>query len=556
MVMLKEGASAVDGVEMAIKVLEDRVITNAGFGSNLSIDGTVECDATLVDHCGRSGAVGAVSQIRNPISLARLVLQNSLHEMSLRRIPPNLLVGEGAVDFAEEHGIPILPHDFLISDGARERYIKWKVELDKAEAGEDELNDSSLSLELNTGFDLQYEEFARQRSRAEHIQSMQNAVLRRKHTRSFRGRKILAKQEVGSHNPPPRKSSFDPDSPESWSTNAQSMERLPVSEILLRSDKHGLQDSIHFDGRQNPGGPLTLPQVKTGTQDPEDVNMTKIREADTREPELTAFVQQDGQPNSDSLSSSDLSLQLPSLSPSPPLVNNSRVSPSAELSDHEETVPTAPSSPRSTESGFQENRSDVITDTVGVIAVDSHGRIAAGSSSGGIGMKHRGRVGPAALVGIGSAVRPIDPDDKERTSVATVTSGTGEHIATTMAASLCADRLYNNLTKSRRGRLETASENIVMDNFIKNDFMDHPSVKYSTSSGAIGVLAVKKTKDGIYTYFAHNTDSFALASMHSDEHVPVCTMSRNLADGSIAQGARAMKYKRKSQHSSTGMGSG
>lgn len=60
MTFLNNGGSAVDAVEIAIKVLEDKEITNAGFGSNLAMDGTVECDATIIDHYGRSGAVGAV----------------------------------------------------------------------------------------------------------------------------------------------------------------------------------------------------------------------------------------------------------------------------------------------------------------------------------------------------------------------------------------------------------------------------------------------------------------------------------------------------------------
>lgn len=62
MSLLSEGGGAVDAVEMAIMVLEEKEITNAGYGSNLSLDGTVECDATIVDQHGRSGAVGAVGR--------------------------------------------------------------------------------------------------------------------------------------------------------------------------------------------------------------------------------------------------------------------------------------------------------------------------------------------------------------------------------------------------------------------------------------------------------------------------------------------------------------
>lgn len=83
------GGSPMDAVVEATTVLENSQLTNAGFGSNLTLNGDVECDASVMDgsNC-LFGALGAVSGIKNPVLLAKCLCQQQQHRSSHGRIPP------------------------------------------------------------------------------------------------------------------------------------------------------------------------------------------------------------------------------------------------------------------------------------------------------------------------------------------------------------------------------------------------------------------------------------------------------------------------------------
>jgi beta-aspartyl-peptidase (threonine type) len=116
--LLAGGGSALDAVEAAIVVLEDEPVFDAGFGSHLNLDGRVECDAIVMNGATlRAGAVAALQHIRNPIRLARAVLENSPHMM---------LVAEGAERFAKQHGIPLCAPEDLVSPAEREAWSHCK----------------------------------------------------------------------------------------------------------------------------------------------------------------------------------------------------------------------------------------------------------------------------------------------------------------------------------------------------------------------------------------------------------------------------------------------
>ncbi|KAL9127711.1 MAG: hypothetical protein Q9217_003462 [Psora testacea] len=518
MTFLNNGGTAVDAVEIAIKVLEDKEITNAGFGSNLAMDGTVECDATMVDHYGRSGAVGAVGCIRNPIHLARLVLEHSTRPLSLRRVPPNLLVGPGATDFAAELAVPVVHPDLLVSPAAGERYSRWRADLDKvgtAEESEDgDAPDVSPSVKEDQERDKKLE--------AQSLELTPCWNESQPYSPSLKAAEPPTYVEVGdsaatSHNAKRRRlwSSTEP------GTDGQ-------ESVKSYDDDDDADDNNNIDDNL----PWLQPQLLAPTD----------RRLSHREHSFRPISSEE----SDRQGKSMPGTPPPTRADTPSALSEPALDSQASVKEYDDH----PASPRE----------DEITDTVGAIAIDCFGNIAAGSSSGGIGMKHRGRVGPAALVGIGTAVVPVEPEDKEKTCVATVTSGTGEHMATTMAAGTCAGRLYTSTYRSKYGGSESTDDDTAIRSFVERDFMGHPSVKHSHSAGAIGILGVKKTTDGVCLYFAHNTDSFvrdqasngysslltflqAVASMATDDKEPRSVMSRNKGDSQVVSGARRVKHR-------------
>jgi len=105
--LLKHGGTAIDAVEAAIRYMEDDETFDAGRGSFMNQSGEVELDASIMNGENlRAGAVAAVQNVKNPISLARTIMEQSDHV---------LLVGTGAARFAREHKVKMCKPDDLIT---------------------------------------------------------------------------------------------------------------------------------------------------------------------------------------------------------------------------------------------------------------------------------------------------------------------------------------------------------------------------------------------------------------------------------------------------------
>jgi L-asparaginase / beta-aspartyl-peptidase len=100
--VLERGGSSLDAVATAVRILEDDPLFNAGRGAALTREGAAELDAAIMDgRQQRAGAVAAVRHVKNPVELARRVMEKSRHV---------LLVGPGAEEFALEEGFALVPN--------------------------------------------------------------------------------------------------------------------------------------------------------------------------------------------------------------------------------------------------------------------------------------------------------------------------------------------------------------------------------------------------------------------------------------------------------------
>ena len=108
---LEKGGSSLDAVTAAVRALEDNPLFNSGRGAALTREGAAELDAAIMEgRQQRAGAVAAVSHVKNPIELARRVMEKSRHV---------LLVGAGAEEFALEEGLTLVPNLYFRTEERR-----------------------------------------------------------------------------------------------------------------------------------------------------------------------------------------------------------------------------------------------------------------------------------------------------------------------------------------------------------------------------------------------------------------------------------------------------
>jgi beta-aspartyl-peptidase (threonine type) len=125
--ILLKGGSSVDAVEATLRVMEDSPLFNAGKGAVFTAAGTNELDAAIMDgKTLKAGSVAGLHHVKNPISLARRVMDRSRHVM---------MIGDGAEIFAKEQGLELVAPHYFWTERRWQSYEKSRDSAEKAKAG-------------------------------------------------------------------------------------------------------------------------------------------------------------------------------------------------------------------------------------------------------------------------------------------------------------------------------------------------------------------------------------------------------------------------------------
>ncbi len=126
--ILDDGGTALNAVNAAINIMEDSPLFNAGKGAVLTEKGVAELDASIMDGKNlMAGAVAGVRHVKNPINLARLVMEKSPHV---------IMIGDGAEEFGKENNVEMVENSYFITKERWESYqkmLKRQEERKKAE---------------------------------------------------------------------------------------------------------------------------------------------------------------------------------------------------------------------------------------------------------------------------------------------------------------------------------------------------------------------------------------------------------------------------------------
>ena len=430
-----------------VSLLEDSDLTNAGFGSNLTNDGKVQCDASLMgSQHGNFAAVGCVEGIKNPIRVAYDLLENQEkddHDCGLE--PPMILVGNGATKWALERSISEVSNAEMVSDKSLATHRKAKRALENLQAetatrhhlkrkpqvsrtfSETENQAERLQGALLTPCNAKKKSmnFVTERMGRNAANCKETKCKLRSHEgddlhfphkclrecvpapgNAKRRRKTLMTEHTDH-----RKWNVDPVKSKRKITNCPK-DNLRKSYELLHGEDLKLDRDIQLRRTGNVSRDSGMGSSFCGREKSKRKAKGEGRGGGTIGKSRTGLHSTDLMQDGTVKEENDFPDKGPAEGNG---IFVTGCSADDYLSDHEDRL-----------------------DTVGAICVDKHGNVCSAVSSGGLILKHSGRIGQAACFGCGCFVTETDSSSEHKISACS-TSGCGEQLIKTVLAKQCAE---------------------------------------------------------------------------------------------------------------------